>query len=75
MISHYFLQSLGDFVFNSKDRSVYPKNTPSLASNMSLWRNDINDVDLRILKVHYADGIKTGMAGKDIDLYFEGHSH
>lgn len=75
LVSHYFLQSLGDFVFNRKDRPVFTKNDPSVASNMTLWRQDINDIDLRILKVHYADDIKPGMAEKDIDQYFDAHGH
>ena len=71
LISHYFLQSLGDFVFNQQDKPVFTKDDPTVASNMSLWRKEITDVDLRIVKVHYADGIKAGMTAKDIDQFFD----
>ncbi|MBS1660334.1 MAG: hypothetical protein JST68_04715 [Bacteroidetes bacterium] len=70
-ISHYFLQSLGDFVFNQKDRRGLLKNDPSTASNLSYWRQDINNTDLQILKLHYADPIKTGMSAKEIDQVFD----
>lgn len=75
LVSHYFLQTLGDFVFNQKDRPVFTKNDPSVTSNMSAWRRDINGIDLQILKLHYADGIKPGMAEKDIDQFFDKHSN
>ncbi|HMH23916.1 MAG TPA: hypothetical protein VK563_19155 [Puia sp.] len=73
LVSHYFLQSLGDFIFNQKDRSDFIKNDPSAASNMSLWRQDINNIDLQILRLHYTSDIKPGMAKKDIDQYFDRH--
>ncbi|HEY6899173.1 MAG TPA: hypothetical protein VI233_00960 [Puia sp.] len=70
-VSHYFLQSLGDFVFNQNDRNGLLKTDPATSSNLSYWRQDINDTDLRILKLHYADQIKTGMSAKDIDQFFD----
>jgi len=75
LVSHYFYQSLGDFVFNKTDRDGLLKNDPSIASNVSLWRQDINDIDLRMLKLHYSDDIKPGMAKKDIDQFFDKHSN
>ncbi len=75
LVSHYFLQTLGDFVFSRKDRPVFTKNDPSVTSNMSVWRQDINGIDLQILKLHYADDIKPGMAEKDIDQFFDKHNN
>ena len=75
LVSHYFLQSLGDFSFSQKDRLVFIKNDPSVASNMTVWRQDINSIDLQILKLHYADDIRPGMAEKDIDQFFERHAN
>jgi hypothetical protein len=75
LVSHYFLKSLGDFAFSRNDRSGIVRNDPSVASNMSHWREDINSIDLQILKLHYADDIKAGMAEKDIDHYFATHSN
>lgn len=75
LVSHYFLQTLGDFVFNMKDRPLFTKNDPSVVSNMGLWRQDISSNDLRILRVHYADDIKAGMAQKDIDQFFSRHGN
>jgi hypothetical protein len=66
LISHYFLKSLGDFITES---------APLVVSNMRLWRQDINDVDLQILKLHYSNDIKPGMAEKDIDNFFSRHSN
>jgi hypothetical protein len=74
LISHYFLKSLGDFGFSREEKSELRTNNPSIASNMRFWRQDINDIDLKILKLHYADEIKPGMAEKDIDHFFEKHS-
>lgn len=65
LLSHYFLQSLGDFVFTP--------NAPVVVSNMRLWRQDINDLDLRILKLHYSSDIRPGMAKKDLDQFFDEH--
>jgi hypothetical protein len=73
LVSHYFLQSLGDFVFSKKDWSDLIKNDPATSSNMSLWREDINDIDFRIVKLHYSNDIKPGMAEKEIDQFFERH--
>jgi hypothetical protein len=75
LISHYFIQSLGDFVFNWEDRNGLIKDDASVASNMSHWRQDINGIDLELLKIHYADAIKPGMNREDIDRYFEKHSN
>jgi hypothetical protein len=75
LISHYFIKSLGDFVFSWEDRTNLIKNNASVASNMSHWRQDINGIDLAILKVHYADDIKPGMNRAAIDQYFEKHSN
>ena len=75
LASHYFYQSLGDFVFNKKERAVLLKNDSTIASNVSVWRRDINDIDLRILKVHYSDDIKPGMVEKDIDQFFTTHNN
>jgi hypothetical protein len=75
LISHYFIKSLGDFVFSSEDRNDLIKNDASVASNMSHWRQDINGIDLEMLKIHYADDIKPGMNKEDIDRYFEKHSN
>jgi hypothetical protein len=74
LASHYFLQSLGDFVFNRKDRPAFASDT-AVSTNLSLWRQDITSTDLQILKVHYADEIRPGMARKDIDQYFEKHGN
>ncbi len=65
LVSHYFLKSLGDFIVT--------KNDPPVVSNMRLWRKDINDTDLQILKLHYSDDIKPGMNDKDIDRFFFSH--
>jgi hypothetical protein len=62
LVSHYFLKSLGDFIFEKVD--------PPVVSNMDLWRHDINDTDLQILKLHYSDDIKPGMREEDIDKLF-----
>lgn len=75
LVSHYFLQSLGDFVFSQKDRPVFVKDDPAVATNISLWRRDISGIDLQILKLHYADDIKPGMAEKDIDQFFARHAN
>ena len=75
LVSHYFYQSLGDFVFKKKNRAEILKSDPAIASNVSVWRQDINNIDLQILKVHYADDIKPGMAEKDIDQFFARHSN
>jgi len=70
-VSHFLLQSLGDFVFNKKDLEM-ARNESSAASNISLWREDINSVDLQLLQVHYADGIRTGMTAREVDQFFAG---
>ena len=70
-VTHYFLESLGDFVLDHKDRSNFDKNDPTMAANISAWRHDISDVDLQILKLHYSDAIKPGMSEKDLDLVFK----
>lgn len=75
LISHYFIKSLGDFVFSHEDRTNLIKNDASVASNMSHWRQDINGIDLQILKVQYADDIKPGMNRTAIDQYFEKHGN
>ncbi|HVU57159.1 MAG TPA: hypothetical protein VHD83_18990 [Puia sp.] len=75
LVSHYFYQTLGYFVFNRKDRDELLKGDPSIASNIFVWRHDINDLDLRILKLHYSDDIKPGMAEKDVDQYFDKHTN
>jgi plasmid maintenance system killer protein len=67
LASHYFLKTLGDF--------TYPQDAPLVVSNMRLWRQDINNIDLQILRVHYSDDIKPGMAEKDIDNFFSTHSN
>lgn len=74
LVSHYFLKSLGDFVFIKEDNPVFNGDT-SVASNISVWRQDINSVDLRILRLNYSDDIKPGMAEKDIDLFFDRHDN
>ncbi len=73
--SHYFLKSLGDFVLSKKEREELDFNDSSVVANMNSWRKDITDIDLRILRLQYADDIKPGMSAKDIDLYFSKHSY
>ena len=75
LISHYFIKSLGDFVFSWEARTNLIKFDTAVASNMSHWRQSINGIDLEILKIQYADDIKPGMNRKDIDQYFEKHSN
>jgi hypothetical protein len=75
LISHYFIKSLGDFVFSWEDRTNLIKYDASVASNMSHWRQEINGIDLEILKIQYADDIKPGMNRVAIDQYFEKHSN
>jgi hypothetical protein len=75
LISHYFIKSLGDFVFSWEDRTNLIKYNASVASNMSHWRQDINGIDLQMLKVQYSDDIKPGMNRAAIDRYFETHSN
>jgi len=75
LISHYFIKSLGDFVFSWEARTNLIKYDSSVASNMSHWRQNINGIDLEILKIQYSDDIKPGMNRKDIDQYFEKHSN
>jgi hypothetical protein len=67
LVSHYFLKTLGDF--------GYTPNTPMVVSNMRLWRQDINDMDLQILKLHYSDNIRPGMGKMEIDKFFSGHEN
>jgi hypothetical protein len=67
LAAHYFLKTLGDFAFTA--------NAPVIVSNIRLWRQDINDVDLQILRVHYSDDIKPGMAEKDVDNFFFMHAN
>jgi len=62
LVSHYLLHSLGDF--------VSMPNTPPVASNMRFWRQDPNDIDLQLVRLHYSDNIKPGMAERDIDKVF-----
>lgn len=73
--SHYFLKSLGDFVLSKEERAELDYNDSSVAANMNSWRKDITNIDLRILRLHYADDIKPGMSAKDIDLYFSRHGY
>ncbi len=73
LVSHYFLQSLGDFVFNKRDWSELIRNDPAANSNLSLWREDLNDIDFKIIKLHYSNEIRPGMAEKEIDAFFERH--
>jgi hypothetical protein len=75
LVSHYFIKSLGDFVFSQEDRTNLIKYDSAVASNMSHWRQDINGIDLEILKIQYADDIKPGMNRAAIDRYFEKHSN
>ena len=67
LASHYLLKTLGDFV-------SMPNTTP-VVSNMRFWRQDLNDVDLQIVKLHYSDIIKPGMAERDLDKVFSMHSN
>jgi len=67
LASHYLLHSLGDFVSMS--------NTAPVVSNMRYWRQDLNDIDLQIVRLHYSDNIKPGMAKKDIDKVFSAQSN
>jgi hypothetical protein len=65
MASHYFLKSLGDFITIT---------APPVASNLASWMQDINEVDLQILKLHYSSDIKPGMTWKDVDKVFSTHN-